>query len=321
LRSIPFPRPHSALSSARFLQRPIAAVALTAVTIGTGPAVGAYLPAASLDDSRSINSAKPIVFGASGGNEVAKLAHEVGAHLARHAFGHLKGPVPVARFINMQPDGPWRTIASARPGSSTYSNLIRWADVLKARGGKPILFSFSHEPEGSSSDHLGSAGDFIAAFRRIHDIFTARGVRVEYTWTMTSNSFRVPHGDDKYAAKWYPGDAYVDNVGSAAYNWYNCGEGSGRWLPLSDRAAAPLSFAKSRHKQLVLAEWASQDGPRRARWLKDARTWFLANKGSIRGAFYYQSPRPQQGCDWELSSRDDFKAFAAMADDRANFGG
>jgi hypothetical protein len=310
------------LSSARALRRCAAAVAVTALTLGTGPAVGSYLPVAASHQGHGTKSAKPIVFGASGGNRVAKLSRKVGDHLARHRFGHLKGSVPIGRFINMQPDGPWRTIASAQPGSSTYGDLARWADTLKARGGKPILFSFSHEPEGSSSDGLGSAGDFIAAFRRIHDIFTARGVRnVEYTWTMTSNSFRVPPSDGKYAPKWYPGDAYVDNVASAAYNWYNCGEGSGKWLPLSDRAAAPLAFAKSRHKQFVLAEWASESGPRRAQWLKDARAWFLANKGSIRGAFYYQTPRPKQGCDWELSTSAEFKAFAAMADDQANFGG
>jgi hypothetical protein len=47
----------------------------------------------------------------------------------------------------------------------------------------------------------------------------------------------------------------------------------------------------------------------------------LANKGYIRGAFYYQSPTPRAGCSWKLTSSAEFAAFGAMAKDRANFGG
>jgi hypothetical protein len=313
------PRPQAARLRSRSVRRPAAALAATAVAVSMGSAVAS--PQAATSHHHAHHRLR-IVFGASGGKEVGQLAHEVGAHLATHAFAHLDGSVPTARYINMQPDGKWRTIAAARPGSSTYRNLVRWANTLKARKGRNILFSFSHEPEGSSSDGLGNAHDFIAAFRRIHAIFRGHGVsNIEYTWTMTSNSFRVPHSDDRYAPKWYPGNAYVDNVGSAAYNWYNCGEGVGQWLPLSNRAAGPLAFAKAHHKRLVLGEWASQSGPRRAQWLKDARAWFLANRNSIRGAFYYQTPSPPPGCHWSLKSRADIKAFAAMAKDRANFGG
>jgi hypothetical protein len=310
---------HRALSVSRALRTSAAAIVTVAVTAGMGSAVASngHAPAALQARSRL-----PIVFGASGGAEVPKLAHRVGVHLATHVFGHLEGKVPVGRFINMQPDFVWSKIAAAKAGTLVYRNLVRWADTLKTRQGRPILFSFSHEPEGKASDDLGTAHAFIAAWQRIHDIWTHRGVtNIEYTWTMTSNSFRVKPTDDRYAPKWYPGTAYVDNVASAAYNWYNCGQGSGKWLPLSDRAAAPLAFAKARHKQLVLAEWASQSGPRRAQWLKDARSWFLTNKRSIRGAFYYQTPNPPPGCHWALTSDTDVKAFGTMARDRTNFGG
>jgi hypothetical protein len=257
--------------------------------------------------------------GASGGSEVDALARNIGEPLARHSFGQLNGKVPSGRLINMATNVPWRTVANASAGSSTYANVVRWADTLKARPGV-TLFTFSHEPEGSSSDGLGTASEFIAAFRRVQTIFKARGVRnVEYTWNMTSNSFRVKSSDARYAPKWYPGDAYVDNVASAAYNWYNCGEGRGEWLSLANRAAAPLAFAKSHGKKLVLAEWASQRDSRRAQWLRDARQWFLSNKGSIRAAFYYQSPTPRPGCYWRLTTASELDAFGDMARD-SNFG-
>jgi hypothetical protein len=316
-------RRHLAPFSSRGARRAVAVVGAAALALSMGTAIAAPSSSGASVHARSVHSlrsGKPIIFGASGGSQVAKLAQQVGVPLARHAFGHLTGKVPVGRFIDMQPDFKWRTIAGAKAGSSVYTNLLRWANTLKKRKG-PLLFSFSHEPEGSASDNLGSSKDFIAAWQRVHHIFNARGVHnVEYTWTVTSNAFRVPPSDDRSASKWYPGSAFVDNVGAGAYNWHGCGSGASQWLPLSNRAAGPLAFARSKHKQLVLAEWASQSGPRRVQWLKDARAWFLANKGSIRGAFYYQNSTHTPGCHWALTSSADVKAFAAMARDRTHFG-
>jgi hypothetical protein len=266
---------------------------------------------------------KPIIFGASGGDEVAKLSTNVGAPLAKHVYGKLNGPVLDGRMINIATNVSWSTVANAKSGSATYNDLARWADTLKKRSGT-ILVAFSHEPEGATStkENLGTASDFIAAWRKVHDVFQSRGVtNVEYTWTMTSNAFRVKPTDRRYAQKWYPGDAYVDNVSTAAYNWYNCGEGKGQWLSLENRASAPLAFAKAHNKRYVLAEWASQKDPRRAQWLKDARTFMMANASWIRGAFYYQSPTPRAGCSWMLNTSAEYSAFGLMAKDRVNFGG
>jgi hypothetical protein len=264
-----------------------------------------------------------MILGASGGNSVVQnLALRVGAPLALHAYGQLNGPVPSgARFVNMQPNIPWRTIATASTGSSTYNDVARWADTLKARGGN-ILMSFSHEPEGKSSQDLGTAADFIAAFQKVHQIFTARGAtNVEFVWNMTSNAFRVKTTDPRYAPKWYPGDAYVDDVAAEAYNWYNCGEGKGIWISFQDRVTAPLAFAQAHGKKMVVAEWASQSDYRRAQWLRDATAFLKANKASFRGVFYYQSPTPRAGCTWMLSSTADISAFSEMARDRLTFGG
>ena len=288
----------------------LALAAMTATTASASPAI---------TSATAVASQSPIILGASGGSQVNILQSKVGTELAQHSFGQLQGKVPPGRLVNMSPNVSWRTIAAAHSGSSVYADIARWADTLKSRPGV-TLFTFSHEPEGSSSDGLGSSSEFIAAYRRVHDIFESRGVsNVEYTWNMTSNSFRVSSGDDRSAPKWYPGDGYVDNVASAAYNWYNCGEGKGQWLSLADRAAAPLAFAKSHGKPLVLAEWASQKDPRRAQWLREARQWFLANRAAIRAAFYYQSPTPRPGCSWLLTSSKEISAFAEMARD-PNFG-
>jgi hypothetical protein len=265
---------------------------------------------------------KPMILGASGGwDSVNTLALKSGGPLAFHAYGQLNGSVPSgARFVNMQPNVTWRTVATASSGSSTYADIVRWADTLKARGGT-ILMSFSHEPEGKSSDWMGTNLDFINAFRHVEAIFDARGAtNVEFVWNMTSNAFRVKPTDDRYAPKWYPGDLYVDDVAAEAYNWYDCGEGKGTWISFADRVTAPLAFAKAHLKPYVVAEWASQADSRRAQWIRDAGAFLVANKQYIRGAFYYQSPTPRAGCSWMLTSWADTTAFGTLSQDRLDFG-
>ena len=264
-----------------------------------------------------------IVLGASGGSAIGQLSSKVGTELPQHKFGKLDKKVPDGKLINMKPNAgvTWRDVANAKSGSTVYNNLVNWADGLKSRSGT-IFFTFNHEPEGKSSQSsgFGTSADFIAAFRKVRSVFESRGVEnVEYTWNMTGNSFRVPASSPKAAAKWYPGDAYVDNVATAAYNWNGCGgNGSREWKALGEQAADALAFAKSHSKKLILAEWASEADSRRAQWLTDARKWLTSNKASIKAAFYYQS-YDARGCHWALNTAAEYNAFAAMVNDKANF--
>lgn len=255
----------------------------------------------------------PVLIGASG--EYNDLVSHVGVPLSHHYYGQLDGSVPDGRLVNMKPNVGWATVANAQPGSAVYSDIIRWADTLNARP-TTVLFTFSHEPESSASDWLGTSTQFVAAFRRVETIFRSRGVdNVEYTWNMTANAFRVPATDERSAAKWYPGDSYVDNVATAAYNWYGCGPGSTDWLSLANRASAPLAYAKAHGKPYLIAEFGSQTDPRRAQWLRDAYAWIKANRADIRGAFYYNTSDHRPGCYWQLTTAEEFSAFRAMASD------
>jgi hypothetical protein len=305
-------------------------------TVICAVAAGLTVPAFAASAARPDNAAttgstlaaadsSTIVLGASGGSGIDELAGKVGTDLPRHSFGKLDKNVPQGKLINMKPnDGvTWRDVANARSGSAVYANLARWADTLKSRPGT-IFFTFNHEPEGQSSQSsgFGTSEDFIAAFRKVRSVFEARGVtNVEYTWNMTGNSFRVPDSSPKAAAKWYPGDAYVDNVATAAYNWNGCGgNGNQDWRSLGQQATAPLAFAQAHSKKLILAEWASDADARRAQWLRDARTWLTSNKASIKAAFYYQS-YDARGCHWALNTSTEYSVFSGMLNDRANFNG
>lgn len=273
-------------------------------------------PGQALAEAGTALETTSITLGASG--DQAGLSRSINAPLAFHAFGKMMGAVPNGRLINMAPEMRWASVADAPAGSDVYNNIVRWANTLKARS-TPVMVAFNHEPEESGDAYKGTSDEFIRAWRKVVTIFRAQGAtNVQFTWTMTAYSFRVSSGDRRYAAKWYPGDAYVDYVGADAYNWASCGPGQGNWRSLSYLATAALNFAKAHSKKLVLPEWASQADARRASWLRDAHNWLKANQANMRAAFYYNPAiAPRSDCHWKLNTAAEFDAFGDMARDGA----
>jgi hypothetical protein len=257
-----------------------------------------------------------IIIGAVG--DASGLSSKLGVPIAYHGYGSLGGKVPNGKMVNMRSNTAWRNVANAKAGSATYNNIVRWAKTLKARSGV-TLFAFHHEPEGATSKSYGTAGEFISAWRRVVNIFRAQGFsNVEYTWQMTSWAFATSPGARNYAAKWYPGDSYVTNVGSDPYNWYNCGPGTGKWQSLKFVTDPSLKFAKAHHKKLVLGEFASQANSRRPQWLRDAKSYLVANRASFRAVFYFQFSL-RSACFWRLNTTGDLSAMRSLAGDRTNF--
>lgn len=260
-----------------------------------------------------------ILIGADG--DASGLSRSIAAPLAYNGYGSLGGPVPVAAMVNMKSNTSWRTVANAASGSAVYNNIVRWATTIKSRPGTK-LFAFHHEPESSSNTGFGTAGDYIAAYRRVVDIFRQQGVtNVEYTWQMTSWAFATSSSARNYAAKWYPGDSYVTDVGTDPYNWYDCGPGTGKWVDLKAVMDPSLAFARAHGKRVVVAEFASQsDLVRRPQWLRTVRQYFIANRATLRAVFYFQYIDPYKtGCHWKLSTVADLAAMREMAADTTNF--
>lgn len=122
-------------------------------------------------------------------------------------------------MVTVNAGGTWSATAAAAPGSALHSDIVRWANTLKARPGR-TMFAFNHEPEASGNTSRGTAEDFKRAWRRVVDIFRQQGVtNVDYTLQMTDWSYRTSTTDVRHVSRWYPGDAYVDILGADAYNW------------------------------------------------------------------------------------------------------
>ena len=238
------------------------------------------------------------------------------APMSVHVYSQINRKVPDAnaRMITMGTGGVhWAALAAAEPGSQTYSNLARWADTLKTRSG-PIFLTVAHEPEASGQKAYGSAAQYQAAFRHVVSIFRARGVKnVQWTWQMTAYSFHVKSSDPRAAIKWYPGDAYVDDVGADGYNWSGC-----RHTPvqqISDIAAPVVAFARAHGKGVVLPEFGDGIGPTRAQWLANAKAYFIANINTIRAAYYFDHAESWAGCSWIINNPTDVAALNSIAHD------
>ena len=124
---------------------------------------------------------------------------------------------------------------------------------------------------------------------------------------------------------WYPGDRYVDWIGTDAYNFGGCKAGVSGWRSLAAAAGAFYQWASARGKPLLLAEFGSaadrDDPDRQADWLQQAAAT-LADWPSMKAVIYFD----QIGtCDWRLQNspatmaafRDFARSAAANSDPTA----
>jgi hypothetical protein len=290
----------------RALYTAAAAATACAVTFGLTP---------------SAEAATPAFIGAVG--EIDTLAQQTGQPMARHNYATFDQKVPAnADMISVRAKGTWRQVAAAQPGSTLYNDIVRWARDIKARPGT-VMIAYHHEPEAGTSTSYGSATDFKDAYRRVVTIFHDQGVtNVEWTLQMTAYSFKVKSSDRRAAANWYPGDAYVDNVGADGYNWADCTGGGDPWVSMASFGDPLVAFAKAHGKKASFPEFGAAPDSRREQWLRDAHQYLVSHKDVMSAAFYFNRGHvgaSTKTCTWQLTTSGEIDAFGDIARDTANF--
>jgi beta-mannanase len=280
----------------------IAAAALAAGS-GTAPVAEAATP-----------SRTGILLGIAG--DLTTVKARTGQSFASHNYADFSGKVESGQMLTVRSSASWRTTAAAAPGSALYADIVRWADTLKLRGSK-VFVAFHHEPEAIGSTKFGTAADFKAAFQHVVTIFRNRGANnVIFTWQATDWAFRADPTARVAAAKWYPGDAYVDVIGADAYNWYTCGEGQAKWNSMKTLLDPVIRFARAHGKQVSLPEFGVLRHSARPTWITETATYLAANDDIVTAAFYFQhqpTNLSNRDCTWPLSSDADFTAMRNMA--------
>lgn len=201
----------------------------------------------------------------------------------------------------------WEDIASARPGSALDREMRRQARQLKQLG-KPVYFTFNHEPENKNSQGMGTPEQYAQAWRRVVSVFRAEGAsNVRYVWTLTDASFA-----EGVADRYYPGDAWVDHIGVDAYNWFDCRGRREKWRSLADLIEPHRVFGR-RHpdKGLMILEWGTVEDPdrpnRKARWLDEAARLFTRPEYRQYRALLHWDDRYTRGqaparCNWDYTT-------------------
>lgn len=212
--------------------------------------------------------------------------------------------IPTPQGVN-QPDFTLRNIING-----VFDNYIRkWAQASKAWGYSYFL-RFAQEMNGNwypwdEEVNGNKPGEYILAWRHVHDIFTAYGV-TNVTWVWS------PNGEYPGALSFsevYPGDQYVNWVAMDAFNW---GTTQGTtWQTFSQIFGQSYKdMLKLTAKPLMIAETAcAEQGGSKAEWIADTfGTQLPHNFPGIRAIIWFNQDKQR---DWRIeSSPSSQSAFA-----------
>jgi len=176
-------------------------------------------------------------------------------------------------------NGPQNTadFTLAKIIAGQHDSYIReFARAAKAWG-HPFFLRFDWEMNGdwfpwSEKASGNSPGDYVKAWRHLHDLFTAEGAS-NVTWVWCVNT---EYPDSIPIEGLYPGDAYVDWLAVDGYNW---GTGNSQhrdvWKSFSEVFRPTYDHLRglSGSKPIMIAETASSEfGGSKADWITDALT-------------------------------------------------
>lgn len=112
---------------------------------------------------------------------------------------------------------PWSKVAAG-----AYDATLRAQAEGIASLNAPVFVTFDHEPDQPAHAVQGRPAQFIAAWRHVHQLFESAGAHnVIWVWVVTGQP-----GAAAFAARFWPGNAYVDWISWEAYSPNGCRTGS-----------------------------------------------------------------------------------------------
>jgi hypothetical protein len=173
-----------------------------------------------------------------------------------------------------------------------YDSYIREFAAEAKAWGHPFFLRFDWEMNGfwfpwSEGVNGNRPGQFVAAWRHVHDIFTSVGA-TNVTWVWCPNVDLS--GELTQLRSLYPGNAYVDWTGLDGFNWGKRA-GSPGWQSFNrvfhssyDRIANKIAPGKP----MLLAETASSDrGGSKPAWIRNMLYTVRHGYRKVRGLIWY----------------------------------
>jgi beta-mannanase len=206
-----------------------------------------------------------------------------------------------------------------------YDSYIREFAEAAAKWGHPFFLRFNWEMnanwfEWSEGVNGNGTGEYVAAWRHVHDIFTAAGAtNASWVWC----PYVDPGHKMQSLASLYPGDEYVDWTGLDGYNWGTNPSSPKGWKTFDQLFAATYSeitesIAPS--KPLVISEVGSSEyGGSKAAWIQEALQSASTNYPKLRGLIWFDNYA--DGMDWPIeTSSGATSAFASQIQSPAYLG-
>jgi Glycosyl hydrolase family 26 len=188
----------------------------------------------------------------------------------------------------------WKSISSGKE-----NDIIDKAAARIKAFDKKVFVVFHHEPENDVGNEYGTAEEYAAAYRYVHDRFGTDNVN-NVIWVI--NYIGNPKFRDIQPTM-YPGDNYIDWV---AFDRYNGAECKGRkWTNFAELMQEPYDFFASKFpgKPLMIAEYGTvenKDGsPSKADWFNSMKDAMSNNFPKIKAVISFNSDRE---CEWWIES-------------------
>jgi Glycosyl hydrolase family 26 len=189
--------------------------------------------------------------------------------------------------------------------AGTYDAFIREFAQAARQWGHPFFLRFNWEMNGnwfpwSEGVNGNGPSEFVAAWRHVHDIFSAAGAR-NATWVWCPNI--DPDGVFQDSAATYPGDAYVDWTCLDGFNWGTYPERPDRWRTFDELFSSSYHHVTDEiapSKPMIIGEVASSEyGGSKAEWIREMLVALPESFPKVRGLLWFD--QSVEG-DWPLST-------------------
>jgi mannan endo-1,4-beta-mannosidase len=199
--------------------------------------------------------------------------------------------------------------------AGAYDEYIRSFATEVEAWGHPFFLRFNWEmnlnwiPWGEGVNG-NQPGEFVMAWRRVHDIFTSVGA-TNATWVWCPYANRTSTSTFRSL---YPGDGYVDWTCLDGYNWGPHAAPPRSWKSFNSQfsgAYHQIVDIVAPSKPMVIGETASTEyGGSKAKWIQDMFKELPTEFPKIRGLLWFELS--DKNMDWPLeSSESALRSFAA----------
>ena len=207
-----------------------------------------------------------------------------------------------AQSVPSSPNQPRFRLANVIRGD--YDPYIRKFAEAAREWEHPFFLRFDPEMNGfwfpwSEMVNHNRPGQFVAAWRHVHDIFTSVGA-TNATWVWCPNVNFT--GRLTPLRRIYPGNKYVDWTCLDGFNWGKTPNSSG-WMSFNQifRSTYNQVVRIAPSKPMVIGETASEErGGSKGAWIRSALSIIPSRYPSIRGFIWYDEKN--QHMNWPIGS-------------------